>query len=145
MSEAQPTADIVGSGGPIDGDRIADSLEAAEVAGGFGLDDAVRALWRTARHTPGAGRRAGGLAVEAGKVAAGRSAITPSKGDWRFKDETWRSNPAYRRLMQAYLAWSETLMTAVGEADVDWRDAGEGSLPDGVARLGCLTDQLSRR
>jgi polyhydroxyalkanoate synthase subunit PhaC len=108
---------------PITAERVADAVESAEMAGGFGFDDAARALWRTVRHTRGLGRRAGKLGLESAKVVAGRSSIEPAKGDWRFKDATWLSNPAYRRLMQLYLAWSDTLTTAVAEADIDWRDS----------------------
>ena len=108
---------------PTASERVADAVQSAEMAGGFGVDDAARALWRTARRTPGLTRRAGSLGLEAAKVVAGRSDVGPAKGDWRFKDETWTSNPAYRRLMQFYLAWSETLAEAVADADVDWRDA----------------------
>lgn len=108
---------------PTASERVADAVQSAEMAGGFGAGDAARALWRTTRNTRGLGRRAGSLGVEAIKVAAGRSNVEPAKGDWRFKDPTWQANPAYRRLMQVYLAWSETLMEAVADADVDWRDA----------------------
>ncbi len=44
------------------------------------------------------------LAVEVGRIALGRTSITPSKKDWRFSDPTWFDNPIYRRVAQAYLA-----------------------------------------
>jgi len=114
---------MVAEDGPLAEERVADAVQGAEASGGFGVNDALRALWRTARHTPGVGRRAGRLGAELARVGAGRSFIEAPKGDWRFKDETWSSNPAYRRLMQSYLACAQTLTTALADADVDWRDA----------------------
>src|SRR3954469_23072425 len=49
-------------------------------------------------------RRGAELAAELAKVALGRSQTEPPKGDRRFKDPAWTGNPAFRRLMQAYLA-----------------------------------------
>ncbi len=109
--------------GPLAEERVADAVQGAEASGGFGVDDALRALWRTARHTPGVGRRAGRLGAELARVGAGRSSIEAPKRDWRFKDETWSSNPVYRRVMQSYLACGQTLTTALADADVDWRDS----------------------
>ena len=37
---------------------------------------------------------------------AGGATSAPAKGDKRFRDPVWGSNPAYRALMQSYLAWS---------------------------------------
>src|SRR5438105_2018619 len=51
-----------------------------------------------------AGRRLLTTGAEMGKVAVGRSTVAPAKGDGRFADPTWRENPAYRRLLQGYLA-----------------------------------------
>ena len=113
---------MVAEDGPLAEERVADAVQGAEASGGFGVDDALRALWRTARHTPGVGRRAGRLGAELARVGTGRSSIEAPKGDWRFKDETWSSNPVYRRVMQSYLACGQTLTTALAEADVDWRD-----------------------
>ena len=36
----------------------------------------------------------------------GGAVIQPEKGDKRFRDPLWTSNPGYRTLMQSYLAWS---------------------------------------
>ena len=72
--------------------------------------------------TAAVARRGGALAVEAAKIAAGRSEIAPNRRDWRFNDETWQTHPGYRRLMQLYLAWVETLGGLVADADLEWRD-----------------------
>jgi polyhydroxyalkanoate synthase len=62
------------------------------------------------------------LARELAAVAAGRSSIEPARGDRRFTDTTWRENPAYRRAMQGYLAWSRSAGRVVDGAGLDWRN-----------------------
>ena len=42
-------------------------------------------------------------------IVAGKSEIAPDARDWRFKDEAWKTNPAYKRLAQAYLAATEAI------------------------------------
>ena len=86
-------------------------------------DGAVRRVARAAGAVPtvlGAGVR---LAGELTRVAVGRSAVAPPKGDRRFTDPTWAENPGYRRLMQAYLATCGALDEVVEGIDLaDWRD-----------------------
>ena len=77
---------------------------------------------RQARHPPpqaGAPRR--GLAAELGKVAAGRSELEPEKGDRRFKDKAWLDNPAFRRILQAYLAAGQTVDGVISDTELDWK------------------------
>lgn len=45
-----------------------------------------------------------GLAVSLSRVAVGLSEVAPTRGDWRFKDPTWATNPLYKRMAQGYLA-----------------------------------------
>jgi polyhydroxyalkanoate synthase subunit PhaC len=52
----------------------------------------------------------------------GQSEIEPEKGDKRFKDPVWTSNPGYRFLMQSYLAWSGAIHKWVEGLDVPDRD-----------------------
>jgi polyhydroxyalkanoate synthase subunit PhaC len=61
------------------------------------------------------------FAAELAKVGIGRSELAPAKGDRRFKDEAWRSNPAFRRLLQSYLAAGQSLDGLIGDAGLDWR------------------------
>jgi polyhydroxyalkanoate synthase subunit PhaC len=108
---------------PIVPEQVADAVESGEPVGRIGVGAAARSLASAARHSRGIGRRGAAVGLESAKVLAGRSKVAPEKGDWRFKDETWQENPAYRRLMQLYLEWSSTLMELVEDADVDWRNA----------------------
>jgi polyhydroxyalkanoate synthase len=66
-------------------------------------------------------RQALGLGAELAKIAVGRSEVAPPKGDRRFKDPAWQTNPAYRRLGQAYLAAGQTADAIVRDADLDWQ------------------------
>jgi polyhydroxyalkanoate synthase len=61
------------------------------------------------------------LAAELAKVALGRSAVAPARGDRRFKDPAWEQNFAFRRLMQAYLAAGGTVDKLIADAQLDWR------------------------
>jgi polyhydroxyalkanoate synthase len=80
----------------------------------------VRAL---ARYTRALGGRSVPLVSEAARILAGRSALAPNRADWRFEDAAWREHPGYRRLMQLYLAWCSALADAIGDSDLEWRDA----------------------
>ena len=54
--------------------------------------------------------RAGvGLTMGLSRVALGRSEVAPARGDWRFKDPTWTTNPLYKRVAQGYLAACEAV------------------------------------
>ena len=61
------------------------------------------------------------LAAELAKVGIGRSELSPAKGDRRFKDEAWDGNPAFRRLLQSYLAAGEAVDGLIRDAGLDWR------------------------
>ena len=107
---------------PIVLEDIADAVEAGELVGGFSPTAAMRSLWTAARRSEGLGRRAASLAAETAKILVGSDGVAPRKGDWRFRDDAWRDNPAYRRLMQTYLAGCEALEESVEAADIGWRD-----------------------
>lgn len=66
-------------------------------------------------------RRMAGLSFEMAKVAVGRSTIAPEPKDWRFENRAWKENPLYRRVCQAYLAWSRTALDLVDDAHLEWR------------------------
>jgi polyhydroxyalkanoate synthase len=70
---------------------------------------------------PGAvARRAGGLAGELARVAAGRSERQPTKADRRFTDRGWRENWLLLRLLQGYLAVAEAVDELISDAQLDW-------------------------
>jgi polyhydroxyalkanoate synthase subunit PhaC len=77
------------------------------------------ALARRPRQT---GRQAAVLGTELGRIAAGRSAITPAPRDRRFSDPAWTGNPLLRRSVQAYLAAAQSAEALVAGAELGWRD-----------------------
>jgi polyhydroxyalkanoate synthase len=74
-----------------------------------------------ARHPGRVAARVGGLTAELARTAAGRSGLSPAKGDRRFADPAWESNWLLRRMLQSYLAVSETVDGLISDADADWR------------------------
>ena len=103
--------------------RATEAVEGAEPIGQVGFGDMTRSLLQTVMRSRGTLRRGASLGREGLKIAAGRSEIEPAKGDWRFKDPAWRDNPAYRRVMQAYLAWAASMEELVDTAALEWRDS----------------------
>jgi polyhydroxyalkanoate synthase len=72
---------------------------------------------------PGAvASRVGALTRELGSIAAGRSHRGPERADKRFSDAAWQQNPLLHRIMQAYLAGSETAEGLLSDAGLDWQD-----------------------
>jgi polyhydroxyalkanoate synthase len=66
-------------------------------------------------------RTVAGVGLELGKIAIGKSDVTPEPKDWRFKNPAWTKNPAFRRLSQSYLACTRASLDVVEAAPVDWR------------------------
>jgi polyhydroxyalkanoate synthase len=117
---------------PVDYDELADQaapLDALLVDAALGplrrfgpnTSTAVFAA-RLAAQPRTTGRRLGGLAAEIVRIAAGMSAVAPSKRDRRFADAAWTQNPLLRRAAQIYLAAGRTAEELVGDAALDWRD-----------------------
>ncbi|GAB3681403.1 PHA/PHB synthase family protein [Salinisphaera aquimarina] len=53
------------------------------------------------------------LSLELGRIAIGRSTLRAAPDDRRFTDPAWQDNPAFRRVLQGYLAWSSALLELV--------------------------------
>ena len=112
--------------------------DAVDAAGGLDLllTDAALGVWhrlrpessllrlagRLARRPEFTVRRAGSLATELGRIAAGRSALAADPRDRRFADPAWTDNPFLRRAVQAYLAAAASASELVDGAELDWRD-----------------------
>lgn len=63
------------------------------------------------------------LATELAAVCFGTSQVEADKADRRFSHPAWREHPGYRRLGQAYLAWSRSLNGLADRLDMhDWRN-----------------------
>ena len=59
------------------------------------------------------------LARELISVLAGQSELDVNKGDKRFTDPAWQTNPIYRRLLQGYVAWGQALTGFVDKSSMD--------------------------
>ncbi|MCW2578884.1 MAG: phaA [Blastococcus sp.] len=66
--------------------------------------------------------RAGELARELARIAAGNSELAPGKKDKRFADPAWSGNPFLKRAMQSHLAAARTAWELIEDADLDWQD-----------------------
>jgi polyhydroxyalkanoate synthase subunit PhaC len=81
-------------------------------------------LARSAARRPNVvARQAVGLGAEYARILAGRSDVAPARGDRRFTDPAWSSNPVYKRLGQGYLAWNRTVEATIDALDLDERSA----------------------
>jgi hypothetical protein len=67
------------------------------------------------------GRRVLTMVGELDRVALGRSAVEPKRGDRRFADPAWTHNPWLRRLVQAYLVTGDAVAGLVDDAALAWR------------------------
>jgi polyhydroxyalkanoate synthase len=60
--------------------------------------------------------------AELARIALGRSEIRPHADDWRFASAVWQNSGYYRRVMQAYLAWSQSLYDIVDSVETSPRN-----------------------
>jgi polyhydroxyalkanoate synthase subunit PhaC len=67
-------------------------------------------------------QQAGLLGMELAQIVRGSSELAPNRKDRRFADPAWSENPLLKRILQAYLAASQTATSLVAGADLDWRD-----------------------
>ena len=82
----------------------------------------ARLAGNLAQHPGVVADRVGTLTRELGSIAAGKSHRVPARADKRFSDPAWEQNPILHRIMQAYLAGSETAEGLLADAQLDWRD-----------------------
>src|SRR5471030_1127848 len=59
------------------------------------------------------------LARELISVLTGQSELDVGKGDKRFADPAWQTNPFYRRLHQGYVAWGQALGGFVDKSSME--------------------------
>ena len=105
-ADVLPTPDIPG---------VPDAPASARLGGLIGALARPRAL---ASETAQLGR-------DLASIARGTDRIAPEPKDQRFADEAWTSNPAYRRLGQAYLAWGSSLTRLIDRYEAEgahWQD-----------------------
>ncbi|HEY5853943.1 MAG TPA: alpha/beta fold hydrolase [Aldersonia sp.] len=102
-------------------ETVLDTRTEESIAGGEDVSPSLRApqTWRALVGTLGQGRvvaqAATRLGGELAEIAVGRSTLAPAKGDRRFADQAWTTNPLFRRIPQTYLASTGALGDIVEE------------------------------
>ena len=111
MSSAEATATAT---------KAAESVDGSEAVGMPSLEGAVGGLAAALSQWQTVTCEVGRLGLEFTRIAAGRSSVAPAKGDRRFGDPAWTSNPVFRMIGQGYLASARAL-----DRILDDLDAGE--------------------
>ena len=91
------------------------SADSGEAVGVSSLRDAVSGMAAVVRHGTTVVQEASRLGLELTRIAWGLSDVAPAKGDRRFTDPGWTSNPAFRMVQQTYLASAQALDRIVGQ------------------------------
>lgn len=111
LADAQNTAESILGANPVLG------LNASEIL------DAARRLARLFSLNPRlVARREAEMAVELVRVLWGQSRVEPDPKDRRFRHPVWWQSPYYRRVMQAYLVWRNTLHGILDSVEANPRD-----------------------
>src|SRR5712691_9786274 len=93
----------------------AESVGGGEAVGMPSLRQAASGLAAALSQGTTVAREAGRLGVELTRIAGGRSDVAPARGDRRFTDPAWTSNPAFRMIQQTYLASAQALDRIVAQ------------------------------
>jgi polyhydroxyalkanoate synthase subunit PhaC len=108
-------------------DGTAESVGGGEAVGMPSLRQAAGGLAAALSQGTTVAREASRLGTELTRIARRRSDVAPAKGDRRFTDPAWASNPVFRMVQQGYLASAQALdqiVAALGEGR-----GGEGRSP----------------
>ena len=96
-------------------DEAAESVDGGEAIGVPSLPSIIGGLAAALSQGTTVAQETTRLGLELTRIARGRSNLAPAKGDRRFTDPAWTSNPVYRRIEQSYLASSRALDRIVSE------------------------------
>jgi len=102
----------------------AESVDGGESVGIPSLTDTVGGLAAALSQGTTVAQEVTRLGVELTRIAWGLSDVAPAKGDRRFTDPAWTSNPAFRMIQQSYLASAQALdqiVAAMGDGRSDTR------------------------
>jgi polyhydroxyalkanoate synthase subunit PhaC len=97
--------------------RAAESVGGGEAVGVPSLGQAASGLAAALSQGTTVARAATRLGVDLVRIAWGRSDVAPAKGDRRFTDPAWTSNPVFRMIEQSYLASAQALDRVVDAMD----------------------------
>ncbi|MFA3917426.1 alpha/beta fold hydrolase [Ruegeria hyattellae] len=79
-----------------------------------------------------------GMMQETFASVTGSAEIAPERGDKRFVDPIWSSNPIYKAMMQSYLTWSRGLTEWVDDLEMEERNKLRAKL-----LISMVTDSLA--
>jgi polyhydroxyalkanoate synthase subunit PhaC len=96
-------------------DGTAESVGGGEAVGMPSLRQVVGGLAAALSQGTTVAREGTRLGLELTRIAWGRSDVAPAKGDRRFTDPTWTSNPVFRMIQQSYLASAGAMDRIVAE------------------------------
>ena len=102
----------------------AESVDGGEAIGIPSLQEAASGLGKALSQGTTVARETARLGLELTRIAWGLSDVAPAKGDRRFADPAWTSNPAFRRIQQSYLASAgalDRIVAAMGDGSGDTR------------------------
>lgn len=109
-----------------DVERATDGILGANPAIGISRDEVIDAVSRLFKLVAGKPqnilKQHLALAEELGRVATGSSQIQPDRKDRRFAHEVWQTNGYYKRVMQSYLAWRQTMFDILEATDASAED-----------------------
>ena len=93
----------------------AESVGGGEAVGIPSLRQAVGGIAAALRQGTTLAQEATRLGLELTRIAWGLSDVAPAKGDRRFTDPAWTSNPVFRMIQQTYLASAQALDRIVAQ------------------------------
>src|SRR5690348_16295924 len=94
---------------------VVESVGGGEALGMPSLRQAVGGLAAALSQGTTVARESTRLGLELIRIVWGRSDVAPARGDRRFTDPAWTSNPVFRMIQQSYLAASEAMDRIVAE------------------------------
>jgi polyhydroxyalkanoate synthase len=104
--------------------KAAESVDGGEAVGIPSLQEAASGLGKALSQRATVARETARLGLELTRIAWGLSDVAPAKGDRRFADPAWTSNPAFRMIQQSYLASAgalDRIVAAMGDGSGDTR------------------------
>src|SRR6516225_6009728 len=104
--------------------KAAESVDGGEAVAIPSLHQAASRLGKALSQGTTVAQEAARLGLELTRIAWGLSDVAPAKGDRRFADPAWTSNPAFRMVQQSYLASAGALariVTAMGDGSSNTR------------------------
>src|SRR5215831_15426332 len=95
--------------------KAAESVDGGEAVGIPSLQEAASGLGKALSQGTTVARETVRLGLELTRIAWGLSDVAPAKGDRRFTDPAWTSNPVFRMIQQSYLASAQALDRIVAQ------------------------------